>query len=80
MSEGQSATVIAQAIMQFVHDKTNATGIRIGHFPIDCEEIERVVAEQTGARKVGIQALIDSLIDGRSPTSRGFGGEMVSLR
>ncbi len=56
--------------MQYVHDKTNAAGVRIGHFPVDREEIECVVAEQTGARKAVIQALIDGLIDGRSLASR----------
>lgn len=80
MNEGQSATAIAQAIMQYVHDKTNESGVRIGPFPIDCEEIERVVSEQTGARKAVIHALIDGLIDGRSLVSRGIGGVMVSLR
>lgn len=80
MSTNQSATAIAHAIMQYVHEETNASGIRQGYYPIDRADIERVISEQTGARKAVIQVLIDRLIDGGSLTSRGIGGAMVSLR
>jgi hypothetical protein len=66
--------------MQYVHEQTNKSGIRNGPYPVDRTEIERVVSEQTGARKAVIQVRIDALINGRSLRSRGIGGMMVSLR
>lgn len=80
MSPETNASKIAQAIMQYVHEKTNASGIRQGYYPIDRTEIELIVMERTGAKKEAIQAIINLLINGSSLTPRAIDGGMVSLK
>ena len=78
MTPETNAAKIANAIMQYIREETKASGVRIGHYPVDFEDIERVVAERTGARKEVIRAVIEALIAGKNLVRRT--ASMVSLK